>query len=364
MNVKRIAVLTPGFTTPNGRAFLFPLVVWRGLLRRHGFEILLSDAKEACRGYDLVLVDSKFHRNYWDVRPERVLADLETLRRNNGGLVYCDTTDSTGWVQSEVLPLVDRYWKFQLLRDRSAYLRPMYAHRIYADYYYRTRSVKDDEPAWSVPVSAPEYLDKLDAAWNSGLADYSLLGPYRMAAYEKLPVPCLLDFAESRLADPARSRPNNISSRFGASYGRASVAWQRREIIRLLGTRMPTDKLSRRKYLQELEDSKIVLSPFGFGEITLKDFEVFRAGSLLVKPDMTHLETWPDLFHADETMMSHSWDLQDIEAVLEAGLADEAGRLRMAAAGQERYRRHIAADTGPVLFCEHFCKLVASALKQ
>jgi hypothetical protein len=56
-----------------------------------------------------------------------------------------------------------------------------------------------------------------------------------------------------------------------------------------------------------------VVSPFGFGEITLKDFEVFLTGGLLLKPDMSHMQTWPDVFRAGETMAAHAWDLSDFE---------------------------------------------------
>lgn len=357
----RIAVLSPGFTTPNGRAFLLPLVVWKKPLARGGFNVEIVGATEHCKGYDAILVDSKFHRQDWLHAKDTIYADFSFLRRENGKLIYCDTTDSTGWIQSEILPLVDRYWKFQLLRDREAYLNPMYAHRVYADYYHRRFGVKDDEPEWSFPVPTLEGLGKLDVAWNSGLADYSWLGPYRMAAYAWFPFKALLGFAEWDFASPSSSRPNDVSCRFGARYPRKSVAWQRAEIIRRFGEHMPTDKLSRRSYLAELRRSKLVMSPFGYGEITLKDFEVFRAGSLLIKPDMSHLDTWPDLFVAGETMVAHSWNLDDFEAVIEGALASPGESRAIAEAGQERYRRHITAATGPALFCEHFDSLLARA---
>ena len=40
------------------------------------------------------------------------------------------------------------------------------------------------------------------------------------------------------------------------------------------------------------------MSPFGLGEITLKDFEVF-SGSLLMKPNMDHMLTWPNFYTKD-----------------------------------------------------------------
>ena len=42
-----------------------------------------------------------------------------------------------------------------------------------------------------------------------------------------------------------------------------------------------------------------MVSPFGFGEITLKDFETFLSGSVLVKPNMSHMETYPNFYIDD-----------------------------------------------------------------
>ena len=50
---------------------------------------------------------------------------------------------------------------------------------------------------------------------------------------------------------------------------------QREMLKAKLQKRLPTNKLGRRDYFTELKNSRIILSPFGWGEITLKDFEVF-----------------------------------------------------------------------------------------
>ena len=55
-----------------------------------------------------------------------------------------------------------------------------------------------------------------------------------------------------------------------------------------------------------MSSAKFGLSPFGWGEIGARDFEIFINGSLLIKPDMSHLETygtfinlWKPLFQQD-----------------------------------------------------------------
>jgi hypothetical protein len=353
-----IHVLSPGFETPNGRAFLFPLVVWREALAARGMSLrFFRSVSSKLLDCDVLLVDSKFHRDRWRNGSGAVLAEFSHFAEHCR-VVYCDTTDSSGWIQTDLLPHVHVYAKAQLLNDRGAYMKTMYAHRPYTDYYHRTLGVEDAQPEWSIPVTNPRLLDKLRVSWNSGLADYSLHGPARMALFYRLPIPFVLRFSRA-FTDVSAARSRDISSRFGTNYPRASVSIQRRLIRERLGNRIGTTKLSRRAYFNELQTSKVAVSPFGYGEITLKDFEVFLTGGLLVKPDMSHMTTWPNLFRADETMLVHSWDLSDFEATLERAVGDYARLMDVAQTGQESYRAYTVAPDAADRFSVHLRAMVA-----
>jgi len=351
----RLHVLTPGFISPNTRAFLFPLIVWRRQLAAAGVEVrLCNDLSDGLTDCDAVLVDSKFHRDRWREDAEGVLQELQSLA-DRTTLIYCDTTDSTGWVQSEVLPIVDLYLKSQLLRDRSGYLKPFYGHRPYTDYYHRRYGVEDDVPEWSRPVADPASLAKLRLSWNSGLADYSLFGPYRMALYMRLPLRGLLRFP-APVAGPGGARPHPVTSRFATRYARNTVGWQRQQIHQKLAGRVQTRKIGRRLYFDELKRSKVVISPFGFGEITLKDYEAILNGALLLKPDMSHMTTWPDLFEAGRTMLTHSWDLNDLHSELERAIGGFDSYVDLAEEAQVRYRRHTTDAGAAQLFADRLIK--------
>ena len=356
----RIDILTPGFTTPNGRAFLFPLVVHRRALAERGLELRFVAGADRVRDADAVIVDSKFHRDRWASDGEGVLREFETLKGRAGRLFYFDTSDSSGWLMSTLLPLVDGYGKAQVLRDRRRYLSPIYGHRLHADFAHRQFGIEDDTPEVSTPVSDPTLLAKIFVTWNSGLADYSPLGPLRMALRRRVPLDPLLRYPEP-VASPSRPRPSPVSCRFGVDYPRASVAWQRRRVREMMGAQYDTTKLPRRAYFRELETSRIVISPFGFGEITLKDFETFLTGGLLLKPDMAHLETWPDLFRVDETMATHRWDCADLEDRTAALLADAPHARRLAEAGQDTYRRFTASAEAGGRFADHVAAIFAPA---
>lgn len=360
----RVNILTEGFATPNGQAFLFPIIFNRSRLRDHGLRIRItqkiSPDLDEC---DVLILDSKFFRSWWRDRADAVLALLERLGGQVPALLFFDNSDSASWIKNEVLPYVRRYYKGMLFRDRSYFTRPLYGQRLFTDYYHRTKGVEDDVPKWSTPVENPSDLDKLRVSWNSGLADYSLHGPSLAALYARLPFRPLLAYPKQFTA-PSTARPIDISCRINVSYDRASVAYQRRMMRDLLQGGIHTEKLTRRAYFRELGDSKVVVSPFGWGEITLRDFEVFLTGGLLFKPEMSHMETWPDLFQNGHTMLTHDWDLSDCSERIQDALADYGSKLEIARAGQELYRYYVATEQGHQEFCTRFDGIVLDALEK
>lgn len=357
-----VHILTKGFASPNGIAFLFPLHVHRRRLAEIGvrFRCFTRHSTEVT-DCDALIVDSRFYSHRWAHDESAALEELAAFAERVSAVLYFDISDSTGWLQTQVLPFVSRYYKAQLLKDRESYGRPFYGNRIYADYYHRKFGVVDEDPVTGKLVTGSEDLAKLRVSWNSGLADYSLWGPTVMGLRWRLPFDALLRFPR-RFAPVDRPRPVPFSCRFGTGYARATVAYQRRRIREILGERVATGKLSRRAYLAEMRDCRAVISPFGFGEITLKDFEVLLAGALLFKPDMSHMETWPDLFRDGETMIAHRWDLSDLDATLGAILADDTRRQAIAERGQNAYRHHIASEAGYQDFCLRFRAMLDDAL--
>ena len=107
-----------------------------------------------------------------------------------------------------------------------------------------------------------------------------------------------------------------------------------------------------------MASSKIVISPFGLGEITLKDFETFLCGAMLLKPDMDHMETWPNFFVSDVTIKTHSWNLEDLQDKIAELLRNNAERQEIAENGQRVYQKYTTGPDAAELFTSHFLKLV------
>jgi hypothetical protein len=76
------------------------------------------------------------------------------------------------------------------------------------------------------------------------------------------------------------------------------------------------------EYYSRMSNSKIILAPFGFGEIAPRDLEAAMIGSVLIKPDMSHLETVPNLYVPNETYVSCKHDYSDLNEKIDYVLSD------------------------------------------
>lgn len=359
----QVHVLTRGFASPNGTAFLFPLVVYQRELREIGIQIqFFKDAKTpTVTDCDILFVESRFYSHRWERDgDDQVLTEISDLS-SKVPLAWFDISDSTGWLQPQVLPFVRSYSKAQLYRNRSLYMKPHYGNRIWTDYYHKLAGVKDLNPAKPRIVTERLLLNKLRVSWNSGLADYRLFGPQIMALREFVPFNFLLQIP-NHFTPANKNRPIFQSCRMGLNYERNSVAYQRRKIRSILSTTLNTEKLSRRAYYSEMKNTQLVVSPFGFGEITLKDFEATLCGATLFKPNMSHMETWPNLFRENETMMSHAWNLSDFQEKSEQAKEQPQYLVHLATAAQEEYRNALSREGAKANFCNRVLSTITESI--
>jgi hypothetical protein len=233
-------------------------------------------------------------------------------------------------------PFIDAYLKKHVLRDRAAYNRATLGDTNLTDHFNRRFGLPDETRLFRVPDS---FLQKLHVGQNFAFSDYMIP-----------------EFARSfRETGP---RPIDVHARFTA---RGSPWYQRmreeaRERVNALkGLNVRSEgKVSRAAFLRELRESKLCLSPFGYGEVSWRDFEAMMSGSVLVKPDMSHIETKPDAYLPWRTYAPVAWDWSDLDAVCARLLKDEAERRRIAEtahatiAGYVRERRWVT-DIAPFL---------------
>jgi len=147
----------------------------------------------------------------------------------------------------------------------------------------------------------------------------------------------------------------------GVTYKYETVAYQRRRLAEILKRYRRIDRVSKITYLRELRDSKIVTSPFGYSEVNYKDFETFISGGLLLKPDMSHLQTYPALYHEGITYVAHDWNLTNLEERIEQILADYPHYLEIAENGQNTYCGHTVGRHARERFVTYFSGLLDEA---
>jgi hypothetical protein len=358
---RRINILTRPMEDQNVRAFLAPLLASRSLLADAGVVICLYQSPvPELTDCDVLILNSSFWRGPWIDRRSQALDFIADLVDRVPEVLFFDRASTSGTVNADVLPLVKRYYKTNLLRDRSLYLKPLYGLRQFTDYYHHRNGVVDAAPAWSLPVKEAAELGKLRLSWNTALANYSLLGPRISALYHYVPLARLMR-ATNKFHPPSLDRGIDVSCRMGLSYKYETVAYQRRIMADALQRHRRTDRVSKITYFRELRDSKIVTSPFGYSEVNYKDFETFISGGLLLKPDMSHLETYPDFYQEDVTFVAHDWDLNDLDHKIESILADYPRYLEIAENGQNAYRAHTVGRKARERFVNYFVALLDEA---
>ncbi len=264
-----------------------------------------------------------------------MLKQLETIKKKVKSVFYFDTTDSSGCIQNEVFDYVDLYFKSQILKNKDLYKKKLYGSRIYSDYFHKKFKVRDNFIMFQRPLTNSN-LKKLKLSWNSSLANYSLKGKMLMLGYKYLKNYDFL-FLPKKKYIPSLTRPNLFLYKGNFEYERNTISWQRQQICKKMKTSIDTRRVNLIKYYNLLKKSKVVISPFGWGEINYKDYEAFIYGNLLLKPDVSHIQTWPELFYRNKTYLKFKWDLSDFDKKIKNIKSNFEEYIHIAENGQKNY---------------------------
>jgi hypothetical protein len=242
-------------------------------------------------------VDVVCFQTWFDLKPDQMMRLVDRLHSSypDARLVYLDWFAPTDLRYAKLLaPHISFYVKKHLMRDRSYYERTTLGDTNLTDYYARRFGLSLGPVANDVPKS---FLKKV------------LLGTSFALSAKMLPLFVRpLNWGE---------RPIDVHARF-ATNGTPWYSGMRREFHSRTGDLkgpnvVSGEVVSARQYHEELLASKICFSPFGYGEVCWRDFEAAFSGALLFKPDMSHVESSPNIFEAYKTYVPIRWDLSDLE---------------------------------------------------
>jgi hypothetical protein len=347
---------------------VFPIRVFRHFLRDLGINVAFTQKllpSDLLR-FDLVLLVQLF---LYDLLPagersaDGVLRLLDQYDRIGIPVIWLDASDTVGPINRAVLDRVRVYAVRQLLKNRIQYTLPMLHGSPVDDYYYRTFDLSLPNSPWFASISG-ESLDKLAVFWNIALSDWRILHPNRLrrAAGILFPNPAY----QLRLTAPdVLSRPIDITCRVSTHSRFAAVNFHR-ELVKSATMQMADHYVVRAQgkvpyhiYAAELRAARIVVLPFGRGEICYRDFEAFAAGSIVVKPDMSHLDTFPECYFPNQTYIAHRWDMSDFADTIQHILTHIDEYQQIAHTGQ---RRFIDVCGDGESFAIHFHALIKKAL--
>ena len=73
-----------------------------------------------------------------------------------------------------------------------------------------------------------------------------------------------------------------------------------------------TDKRPFPEFVDAMRRSKCTLSPYGMGELCFRDFEIIQYGSVMIKPDMSNVITYQNIYIPYETYVPCKLDWSDL----------------------------------------------------
>jgi hypothetical protein len=66
------------------------------------------------------------------------------------------------------------------------------------------------------------------------------------------------------------------------------------------------------QFYRNMYESKICMAPIGYGETAVRDIEAASFGSVLIKPDMSYIDTKPFVYEDGETYIACKYDWSDL----------------------------------------------------
>lgn len=250
-------------------------------------------------------------------------------------LIYFDALDQSCSPFLGIAEHVDLYVKKQLLKDRTRYLQPSPTGYLFSDFMAEHCGL--DMGSWHFGSTiAEEHLHKLYLGWNVATKD-SLVRELSLSRVKQLiPRPQTSIDLHYRVGlddpeDPGRYYNAHREILCDALHGLDDQF----TVVAAAGA---SARVPYKTFLRELRSSRMAVSPFGWGEVTDRDYLVVLNRTLLVKPDMSHIETEPNIYIPGVTYAPLRWDLSDLRDVCQyyKEHADEAEA--MATAALERYR--------------------------
>jgi hypothetical protein len=197
-----------------------------------------------------------------------------------------------------------------------------------------------------------EDLKKLKFMWNIGVGVYPHSVDFTDRKVAKSILSDKIDYSfQGSYSDDAKVDLHCVVA-LETSFSRQKLRDFVLEKSRKWNWTVYSDKQEISAFYAALRNSRICLSPWGASEICYRDFEAVLNGALLFKPEMSYMETYPDIYLPYETFIPYSHDLSDLEDKINYYLSHKEERYEII---RRAYAQYVSQLEG---FESHFSPLL------
>lgn len=295
---------------------LFPIFNYHGIKIFHFFKNIDTLLKKDKNRFLIII---RFFKKRYEKISENISL-LKKLRNQYDKIFFFDDSDGADSLHFELIKYFDVYYKKQLYKDKQLYCKKIYGRQLYSHYYHEKYKIFDELPKYREPLIDIGQLKKLKIAYNLGIGNFpkSIISRNVIKYIEKLfshnIVRYIYKIFNTRLnlnnTKCNMKKEKQINARFGYKAYSNTIGFQRKHFLEKISNNkfFLTGFVPQKQYLSDLIQSFATLSPYGWGEVCFRDFESIINRSLLIKPDMDHLETWPDVYRKNKTYIPIDWD--------------------------------------------------------
>lgn len=285
---------------------------------------------------------------------------LQSFFKRFPRVIWFDGNDSSGWLRSYVFPLIDIYAKSQVLRDKHYYQEKHPTGILHRDYVIENYNIKDNIVPKN-PISE-EDCKKIRVAWGRGFGDRSSNHPF-LRPFLKVFPPRVYHYSYTKPNLAQRSK--TIQYRVNRWPNHPPIDWwrdkTREKLISVVRNNPPYqltsfEYVNLRIYIKELQNSVVTVSPFGLNEKCRRETWAFITGSLVFKPSVNHLQSFPEIFQDGITYIAHAWDFRDFDETLEDILTHPSRFEDIAHEGQDQFKKTRTDGEG---FARHFVEIIS-----
>ena len=256
-------------------------------------------------------------KNNIDIGNNNYLPIIELIRSHGISIIWFDTSDTTGISFPNFLNHVNVYLKQQILKKTTD------TDNLYYDYFYRKyfhnywKTERDKLQIDSKQIKRA--YSKVTLGWNMAFSDWKIHGKDRMLRSFNIIFPSIKNNF-NLYRKPLIERQKRTWF-LGENKGHIVNDYHRRLLITAIKKynkkhNIPDysyESISYNKYNKLLKETAVVPSPYGLGEICYRDFEILFSGCVMIKPNMDHIKTWPNMYKPMETYIPCKWDFSDFE---------------------------------------------------